>query len=148
MAGVELNALSGALGQRADVREAGRIAECHRGRRRNRAAAERAWLEGRWISLLRADGPFAIAIIAEREGDPWLVYRVSQRLISDFVSIAHRQPSRDKMRLCTLGHCTQPSMSDSYHTPNHGLRSKHGQLDSYLQLRSKSDDQRHHCRMG
>lgn len=38
------------------------------------ATAEGTRPKGRRIALLRADAPDAVAVVAEREGDPWLVF--------------------------------------------------------------------------
>ena len=74
MTSEELDALTGALGQRAAARETGGIAEGDGGFGRIGARAVRARLESRRVSLLRADGPLPVAVIAERECDPILVW--------------------------------------------------------------------------
>jgi hypothetical protein len=71
--GEELNAFPGTLRQGGDAGEAIGFAECHRGRCCVGAATVGAGLQGRWVPLLRASGPHAIAVVAERQGDPWLV---------------------------------------------------------------------------
>jgi hypothetical protein len=75
---------------------------------------------------------------------------LSQCFLSNFglLALAHRCPSWDKSRLRKLDRYTQPNMLKSYHNQNRGYRSKRSQLDNYLLLHSRSDDQKHRYRTG
>ena len=73
MACLECDALSRALRQRCELREAVCIAEGYGRFGGVGAAAEGARLERGRIAILRARRPFAVAIVAQRESDPRLV---------------------------------------------------------------------------
>jgi hypothetical protein len=149
----ECNALSRALRQRCELRETICIAESYSRLCSVGAAAERAWLKRRRVALLRTRRPFAIAVVAQRERYPWLVYKQENQR-------HHTPPQRrksvtyrchaypDSSRPCTPDPYSQPCTSGNYHSRCRARQNTHYPPCSYRPRRSMSGARRHRYRTG